>query len=155
MQTRAWKPPNWWIPQGKHPFNDDDYFENMCRIIFQAGLNWSVIDKKWPTTRKAFANFSVSKVSRFSNENIKGLMQNEGVVRNKGKIQAIVQNAKQFIKISETHGSFRKYLDSLDKSENYANVVKELSDRFKWLGHSSASLFLHTVGEPIKHEAQM
>jgi len=57
----------------------------MCRIIFQAGLNWSVIDKKWPTTRMAFANFSVDKVARFTDTDVERLVKDEGIVRNRAK----------------------------------------------------------------------
>jgi DNA-3-methyladenine glycosylase I len=79
-------------------------------------------------------------------------MRDEGIVRNRGKIQAIIHNAIQFMEIKREHGSFRAFLDSLDKSRNYARVFAELSRRFKWLGPSSASMFLYTVGEKIKHE---
>jgi len=72
-------------------------------------------------------------------------------VRNRGKIQAIILNAREIKEIQKQCDSFRKYLDSLDKSKNYANVVKELSSRFKWLGPPSASMFFYTVGEDIKH----
>ena len=151
MQEQTWQPPDWWCPEGKRPESDDAYFENMCRIIFQAGLNWSVIDKKWPTTRKAFANFSIDKVAYFDDADLERLMKDEGIVRNRGKLQAIILNARQFQEIHKQYGSFQKYLDSLDKSSNYAGVVKELSSRFKWLGTPSASMFLYTVGENIKH----
>jgi DNA-3-methyladenine glycosylase I len=127
----------------------------MCRLIFQAGLNWQVIDKKWPTTKKAFAGFSVEKVSKFTNSDVDRLIKDERIVRNKGRIEAIIQNALQFREINKQHGSFRKYLQSMDKSKNYANVVKELSSRFKLLGQSSASLYLYTVGESIEHEGWM
>jgi len=151
MQEQSWQPPEWWYAEGKHPPNDDAYFENMCRIIFQAGLNWRVIDMKWPTTKKAFADFSVDKVARFNDEDLERLLKDEGIVRNRGKIQAIILNAREIKEIQKQCDSFRKYLDSLDKSKNYANVVKELSGRFKWLGPPSASMFLYTVGEGIKH----
>ena len=155
MQKQAGQPPEWWYPKGKHPSSDDAYFENMCRIIFQAGLNWNVIDKKWHTTKKAFANFSVDKVARFSDADLERLLKDEGIVRNRGKIQAIILNAQQFKEIQKECGSFQKYLTSLDKSNNYTSVVKELSSRFKWLGPPSASLFLYTVGEGVKHEGWM
>jgi DNA-3-methyladenine glycosylase I len=155
MEEQNWQPPEWWCTKGKRPTSDDAYFENMCRIIFQAGLNWSVIDKKWPTTMKAFENFSIDKVSSFTNSDVIRLMKDEGIVRNLGKIKAIIQNAILFQQIKKECGSFQKYLDSLDKSKNYADVVKELSSRFKWLGPPSASLFLYTVGEGIKHEGWM
>jgi DNA-3-methyladenine glycosylase I len=151
MQEQSWQPPEWWCQQGTYPPNDDAYFENMCRIIFQAGLNWRVIDMKWPTTKKAFADFSVDKVARFNDEDLERLLKDEGIVRNRGKIQAIILNAREIKEIQKECGSFRKYLDNLDKSKNYANAVKELSSRFKWLGPPSASMFLYTVGEDIKH----
>lgn len=151
MDGQTWKPPEWWCKPGKHPATDDIYFENMSRIIFQAGLNWRVIDGKWGTTKKAFAGFSIEKVSKFNDTDLNKLMKNEGIVRNRGKIQAIVLNAKRFQEICKQHGSFRNYLKSLDKSQNYSKVVKELTSKFKWLGPSSASMFLYTVGEEIKH----
>ncbi len=150
-----WQAPDWWWSKGVHPASDDVYFENMCRIIFQAGLNWQVIDKKWPTTKKAFAGFSIEKVSKFTDSDVDRLMKDEGIVRNRGKIEAIIQNALQFQQIRKECGSFRKYLEGMDKSKNYAGVVKELSTRFKWLGPSSASMYLYTVGEDIEHEGWM
>ncbi len=155
MQTQSWQLPSWWYPQGRHPKNDDGYFENMSRVIFQAGLNWTVIDKKWATTQKAFADFSIPKVAQFTQADQTRLKQDSGIVRNKSKIQATIQNAQQFQEIRRQHGSFRVYLEGLDKTRNYAAVVKELSSRFKRLGPSSASLFLYTVGEPIKPEGWM
>ena len=143
-----WKVPEWWYREERPP-NDDAYFENMCRVIFQSGLNWRVIEDKWLTTKKTFANFEVSKVAYFSDVEVENLMKDAGIVRNKGKIKAIIQNAQNYKAIEKQYGSFQKYLDSLDKSDNYANVVKDLVNKFKWLGQPSASLFLYTVGEKI------
>jgi len=148
VDEQNWKMPEWWYRE-KRPPNDDAYFENMCRVIFQSGLNWRVIEDKWPTTKKAFDNFEVSKVAYFSDSEIQNLMKDAGIVRNKGKIKAIIQNAQNFKAIETQYGSFQKYLDSLDKSDNYANVIKDLVNKFKWLGLPSASLFLYTVGEKI------
>ncbi len=151
MLEENWQPPQWWYTEGKRPENDEAYFENMCRIIFQAGLNWSVIDKKWSTTRKAFSNFKINKVARFGDADLERLMKDEGIIRNRGKLQAIILNSREFQQIQKQCGSFQKYLDSLDKSKNYEQVVKELTGKFKWLGAPSATMFLHTVGENIKH----
>jgi len=150
MPKEQWSHPDWWY-MDERPANDNAYFENMCRIIFQAGLNWSVIDKKWPTIRKAFDKFLTSKVSAYTDSDVARLMKDEGIVRNKGKISAIIENAKEFEKIRKEYGSFQTYLDGLEKSNNYSLVIRELSTRFKWLGASSASMFLYTVGEKIKH----
>lgn len=148
MQEEHWQMPEWWYRE-KRPGTDECYFENMCRVIFQAGLNWHVIDNKWPTTKKAFANFKISEVANFTNSDIERLMRDPGIIRNKGKIKAIIQNAQNFVAIEKQYGSFQKYIDSLDKSHNYENVVKDLVNKFKWLGPPSANLFLYTVGEEI------
>lgn len=150
MVEENWSPPDWWYKKNRPP-TDDTYFENMCRVIFQAGLNWKVIDKKWPTIKKAFAEFSIKKVSAFTDSDIARLMKDEGIIRNKGKIAALIQNAVVFMNLKKECGSFQAYLDSRDKSNNYSVVVQELSNQFKWLGTPSASLFLYTIGEPIKH----
>jgi len=144
-----WEMPDWWCRNQK-PANDNVYFENMCRVIFQAGLNWQVIDGKWETTKDAFADFNLKKVACFTDLDVQRLLHDAGIVRNKGKIQAIIQNAQNFVAIEKRYGSFQKYLDSLDKSNNYANAIKELVNTFKWLGPPSASLFLYTVGEKIE-----
>lgn len=143
-----WKTPEWWYTENR-PRSDDAYFENLSRVIFQAGLNWHVIDK-WPTTLKAFIRFSVSKVAEFSDADVNRLLNYKGIVRNRSKVCVTIQNAKEFLNIRKRHGFFQKFLDSLDKSNNYARVVDELTKRFKHLGSSSASLFLFTVGERIK-----
>jgi len=121
----------------------------MCRVIFQAGLNWHVIDNKWSTTKKAFANFKISEVANFTATDVERLMRDPGIVRNRGKIKAIIQNAQNFIAIEKKFGSFQKYIESLDKSNNYENAVKDLVNKFKWLGPPSAHRFLYTVGEKI------
>jgi DNA-3-methyladenine glycosylase I len=151
MESDNWRP-DWWYSEGKFPASDEVYFENSCRIIFQSGLNWSVIDKKWPSTKKAFDNFSIEKVAIYNDADLERLMKDKGIIRYRGKLQAIIFNARQFKEIQKQYGSFQKYLGTLDKSNNYAGVVKELSCRFKWLGPPSASLFLFTVGENIKPE---
>lgn len=150
MGEEGWRPPEW-MYRKRHPPNDDAYFENMTRIIFQAGLSWKMIDKKWPNFRKAFENFSIDKVSRFKNSDVERLMKDAGIVRNRVKVAAAIQNAAQFKSVKEQFGSFRSYLNSLDKSNNYALVIKELGKRFQRLGPSSARIFLYTVGEDIKH----
>ncbi len=148
MQQQHWQPPDWWYRETKPP-SDEAYFENMCRIIFQAGLNWHVIDTKWPHTKKAFKAFNLQKVASFTQDDIASLLKDSGVIRNKGKIKAIIQNAQNFLAIQKRYGSFQRYLDSLDKTDNYRAVVKDLVNKFRWLGPSSASFFLYTVGEDI------
>ncbi|MEM1540118.1 MAG: DNA-3-methyladenine glycosylase I [Candidatus Bathyarchaeia archaeon] len=134
----------------RKPPNDDAYFENMTRVIFLAGLGWRMIDEKWPNFEKAFKNFSVDEVAKFGDDDVKRLISDAGIVRNRAKIMAIISNAKQFQNIRKEYGSFKSYLDGLDKSNNYASAIKELSKKFKRLGPSSARIFLFSVGENIR-----
>jgi DNA-3-methyladenine glycosylase I len=149
VSEESWAPPEW-IYRGRYPPNDDAYFENMTRVIFLAGLSWKMIDKKWPNFRKAFKNFSIERVARFSQKDVQELGSDAGIVRNRAKITAAIDNARQFQSVRKEHRSFKQYLDSLDKSENYASVIKELGRKFSRVGPSSARIFLYSVGEDIR-----
>jgi len=149
----TWQPPKW-IYRKTRPPNDDAYFENMTHVIFQAGLSWKMIEQKWPNFRKAFNNFSIDRIAGFKEDDIKRLMTDSSIVRNRKKILATVHNAKQFQKIRKEFGSFQLYLDGLDKSKNYSLVIKELSKIFKHLGPSSARIFLYSVGEDVRHPTE-
>ncbi len=148
--SEGWSPPGW-MYRARRP-KDDGYFENMIRVIFQGGLSWEIIDKKWPHFKKAFKNFSIDAVAKFDEEDIERLVSNSSIVRNRAKIVAAIKNARKFQAIVKKFGSFASYLDSLDKSKNYASVVKELAEQFNRLGPSSARIFLFSVGEQIMHE---
>ena len=149
MSEESWSPPKW-MYRDRQPPNDDAYFENMTRVIFLAGLSWRMIDKKWPNFRKAFKNFSINNVAKFDEKDVERLMSDAGIVRNRAKITATINNAKQFQNTRKEYESFQRYLESLDKSNNYALVIKELGKRFNRIGPSSARIFLYTVGENIR-----
>ncbi|MGE5555589.1 MAG: DNA-3-methyladenine glycosylase I [Methanocella sp.] len=140
--------PYWWYRESR-PKSDNAYFENLCRVIFQTGLNWAIVEKKWPTIKAAFCNFDVERVAAFTQTDIERLLSDKGIIRNIYKIHAIIENAKQFRQIRQQYGSFRAYIDSFDKSDNYAQVVKALSDRFERIASTTAALFLYSVGENI------
>ncbi|MGD6851527.1 MAG: DNA-3-methyladenine glycosylase I [Candidatus Bathyarchaeia archaeon] len=140
--------PKWWYRERRPP-NDDAYFENMSRVIFQAGLNWQVVDKKWQAIREAFYGFDIKKVAQLTDADVAQMLKNPQIIRHKSKIQATIQNARNFQAIEKVYGPFPKYLESLDKTDNYDAVVKDLIAKFKWLGPSSAETFLYTVGEDI------
>lgn len=150
MIHESWSPPGWTY-RGRRPPDDDAYFENMTRVIFLAGLSWKMIDRKWSNFQKAFKNFSLDEVAEFGEDDFKRLMSDSGIVRNRAKIMATLNNAKEFQKIRGEYESFQSYLDKLDKSNNYALVIKELGKRFSRLGPSSARIFLYSVGENVRH----
>ena len=70
------------------PRDDAEYFERMTKSIFTAGLNWEVVEKKWPSFRKAFSDFAPAKVAKISGAQVKALMGDPGIVRNERKIAA-------------------------------------------------------------------
>ncbi len=149
VQQRAEHIPDWWY-QHSRPSSDDEYFENLCRILFQTGLTWTIVEKKWPTIKEALCNFNVDKIADFTGADVRRLLADKGMIRNKYKLHAVIENAKQFRKIADEYGSFRAYLDSFDKSDNYVVVVKALSDNFERIGPTTAALFLLSVRESIK-----
>jgi len=146
-----WTPPDW-VYRGKKPTSDSAYFENLTHCIFQAGLTWSVVDNKWPNFNSAFEGFNISKVAGYEEKDIERLLGNRGIVRNRRKTQATIDNAIEFDRIISEYGGFQKWLDEMDKTENYAFVVKELKKNFKHVGDSTAKIFLWSVGEEIKRE---
>ncbi len=149
MQNSTWQIPNWWYRHSR-PTSDNAYFENLCRIIFQTGLNWHVVDKKWENIKHAFCNFDIDSIADFNDHDIDRLLSDKRIIRNKYKIHAIITNAKIFKKITKNCGSFKAYIDKMDKADNYQKVVAELADTFERIGPTTASLFLFSVGEKIK-----
>ena len=137
------------------PKTDDEYFERMTKTLFQAGLNWQVIENKWPNFEKAFANFSIPKVSKFGERQVASLMNNEGIVRNEKKIRSTIYNAQQSIAIEKEFGSFKDYFKSFGK--NHDKLLEDLQSRFEHLGPSSSRTFLWMTGvklEPTAEERQ-
>jgi DNA-3-methyladenine glycosylase I len=129
------------------PKNDSEYFDRLSMSMFTAGLNWRVVDNKWPNFKKAFQGFNPSKVAKMSESQVKSLMKDTGIVRNERKIRATVENAKAVLEMVKEFGSFRAYLDSFGKKEDA--LQRELQERFRHIGPSSARTFLWMVGYPL------
>ena len=141
-----------WFFRDQVPPTDNAYFENMARCVFQAGLSWQMIADKWLNFKKAFENFDVDTVSNYDEEEIERLLSNASIIRNRAKIEAVIVNAMTFLRIRDEYGSFRDFIDYLDKSENYKFVKKELARRFQRMGPKTSMVFLYSIGEDIKHE---
>jgi DNA-3-methyladenine glycosylase I len=142
-------PPNWKVSP---PKDDDEYFERMTKAIFQAGLNWKMIDNKWPNFEKAFSKFSISRVAKFRDSQIASLMKNEGIVRNEGKIRATIYNAQQAVALEKEFGSFKEYIQSFGK--NHDKLSEDLQSRFHHVGPSGARTFLWMVGVKLEPTAE-
>jgi DNA-3-methyladenine glycosylase I len=124
----------------------------MTKCIFTAGLNWSVVEKKWPDFHKAFRGFALTKVAELSGAEMRALMNDRGIVRNEKKIGATVNNAAEFLRIQEEFGSFRNYLDSFKRDEK--RLQSDLQERFQHLGPFTARMFLWTAGYQLTPTAE-
>jgi DNA-3-methyladenine glycosylase I len=93
------------------PLHDDQkLFEFLVLESFQAGLSWLTVLKKRDNFRKAFANFDAKKVAKFDAKKVEQLMQDAGIIRNRLKIEAAINNANIFLAIQKEFGSFDKYI---------------------------------------------
>jgi DNA-3-methyladenine glycosylase I len=129
------------------PKDDREYFERMTMHMFSAGLNWKVVENKKAGFEKAFSGFSPTKVARFSNSDVKRLMDDSGIVRNEKKILATIHNAVQFLEVTKEYGSFKQYLDHFGKGQE--KLQMDLQERFHQIGPSTARMFLWAVGYPL------
>ena len=93
------------------PVHDDrKHFEMLTLEGFQAGLSWITILKRRPRFRKAFVDWNWNKIAAFSAADIRRLLKDKGIIRNRLKIKAAVNNAKCFIKIRKEYGTFDRYI---------------------------------------------
>ena len=141
---------SWVEGPGGRPHSDDEYFERMTHVVFQAGMNWRTIEDKWTSFQEAFAHFSIEKVANFTEEDVERLMKNAGIVRNKQKILATIKNARELKNVVREFGSVRAYIEAITQSQDYRTAEKELIRRFHHLGPMSSGIFLLSVGVSIK-----
>ena len=95
---------------GRPVHDDRKLFEMLILEGMQAGLSWITVLKKRENFRKAFDNFDPEKIARYDEVKVQELMQNEGIIRNRLKIQGAIINAKLFLDIVEKHESFNKFM---------------------------------------------
>lgn len=114
---------------GKPVYDDKTLFEFLILESFQAGLSWLTILKKRENFRNAFDNFDVEKVAKYTENKVKELIQNEGIIRHRGKINAAINNAKLFIEIQEEFGSFSTFMLNYVNHQpiiNHPKTIKEV-----------------------------
>jgi len=150
----------WCIP--KH--DDQEIFELLILESFQSGLSWLTILKKRENFRKAFDNFDYEKIAEYDDDKMDELLSDEGIIRNKAKINAAVNNAKVFMDIQEEFGSFDDYIwDFTDgkiikaeyetESDLSKKIAKDLKKRgMKFVGPKTVYSFLESIGIIDNHE---
>ena len=104
---------------GQPVVDDVRLFEKLCLEGFQAGLSWLTILRKRDSFRRAFAGFDPRRVARFNRKSVERLLNDAGIVRHRGKIEAAIQNARCALEVIEEFGSLSKYFWSFEppKSE--------------------------------------
>lgn len=143
---------------------DQKLFEMLLLESMQAGLSWLTILKKRTTIATAYSQFDYEKIAMYSDEKIASLMADPGVIRNKSKIRAAINNAQVFMQIQQEFGSFDSYIWSyvagvpqINHWETLADVPasthlsdqisKDLKKRgFKFLGTTTVYAFLQAIG---------
>jgi DNA-3-methyladenine glycosylase I len=113
---------------GKPVRDDRKIFEFLMLEAFQAGLSWRIILHKRENFKKAFKNFDYRKVARFTDKDKTRLVRDAGIVRNKAKIAATVQNARLFMEVQKEFGSFSKYMWQWVKDRPICHRLKTIKD---------------------------
>lgn len=128
------------------PVSDDDaLFERLCLEIFQAGLSWLIVLKKRPSLRMAFDFFQIDRVAAYDEDKINALLADPGIVRHRGKIIAIIENARRIQVIQRSNGSFANWLARQPAAEK-TDWVKLFRQNFKFTGGEIVAEFLMSIG---------
>ena len=150
----------------KPNFDDKYLFEMLILESFQAGLSWECILNKRTEFEKAYDNFDLNKVCNYDNKKIEELKENKGIVRNKLKINASVNNAKIFRNIKREYGSFYNYLKTFTNGEiifETGKTTNELSDKIskdlkkrgmKFVGSTIIYSYLQAIGIINSHDKE-
>lgn len=150
-------------------YDDQQLFEFLILEGMQAGLSWITILRKRENFREAFDGFNAEKIARYNDRKVIELLDNPGIIRNKLKIAAVINNAQQYLKIVEKHGSFSEYIwqfvegkptlnaratlqEVPSKTVISDNMAKTLQkDGFKFVGSTICYAFMQAVGMVNDH----
>jgi len=135
-------------------------FEKLCLESFQSGLSWRTILVKRENFRKAFHQFDYYKVAKFTDKDVERLLQDAGIVRHRGKIEAVINNAKRAVEMAELEGSLAAYLwrfepkadelltpQTTSTSANSIALSKALKKLgWKFVGPTTAFAFMQAMG---------
>ena len=114
----------WGVPV----FDDRKIFEMLTLEAAQAGLSWITVLRKRENYRAAFDSFDPEKIARYGSLKLAGLLQNPGIIRNRLKIQAAVNNAARFLEVAAEFGSFSRYIWGFVGGKPRINAWKKISE---------------------------
>lgn len=154
------------VEWGRPVTDDRTLFEKISLEGFQAGLSWLTILRKRENFRAAFANFDIETIAKFDDGDVQRLLQDTGIVRHRGKIEAVINNAQRAIELVEKEGSLAKFAWHYEPSNaerpercDYASLMtlgktpfstamsKELKKRgWKFVGPTTVYAFMQAMG---------
>lgn len=140
--------------------NDIRLFEKLCLESFQSGLSWRTILAKRENFRTAFHGFDFEKIANYKNKDIERLLKDEGIVRHRGKIQAVINNAQRAIELVKEEGSLAAYFWSFEPDDETKiepqsastsiesmALAKDLKKKgWKFVGPTTIYAFLQAMG---------
>lgn len=111
------------------PLHDDNkIFEFLILESFQAGLSWRTVLYKRKNFEKAFSAFNPRRVAKFGKRDINRLLKDKGIIRNRAKIEAAINNAQRFLEVQKEFGKFSKYMWSFTGNKPIKKKIRKLSD---------------------------
>ena len=151
----------WGVPK----YDDHELYELLILEMFQAGLSWETILNKRENFRKAFDSFNWNSIVNYDEDKINELMQDKGIIRNRKKIEATINNTKVFLNIQKEYGSFANFIWSFTdnkviitdrkvvSNELSDTISKELRKRgMEFVGTVIIYSYLQAVGVINSHE---
>jgi DNA-3-methyladenine glycosylase I len=125
--------------------DDNELFGRLLLEINQAGLSWTLMLRKKESFRSAYSNFDIAKVAAYTDEDIARLLADPGIVRNRLKVNAAVNNARVIVELQQAFGSFKKWLDH-HHPQTKAEWVKLFKKTFRFTGGEIVNEFLMSTG---------
>lgn len=128
------------------PIHDDNaLFGRLILEINQAGLSWETILKKETAFKKAYHQYNIKKIAAYNTADFERLMSNPGIIRNRLKIQAAIENAKAILQLQKEYGSFEKWI-AFHHPKSKEEWVKVFKQYFKFTGGEIVNEFLMSIG---------
>ncbi len=125
--------------------DDNELFGRLLLEINQAGLSWTTILKKQDSFRKAYHDFNIKKIAAYKEKDTARLLNDPGIIRNRLKVQAAIENAKTILVLQKQYGSFKKWLDAMHPLSKEA-WTKLFKQTFRFTGGEIVNEFLVSTG---------
>lgn len=134
----------------RQELTDDDYFAELVKVVFYSGFRAATVNARIDIIHRWLPDCPT--VAGYGEDQVTAAMADDKMIRNERKIRACIKNAKTMIELARVHGSFAKYLGSLeplDTLENLLLLKEELEARFEYLGGITGYHFLSELGMPV------